>query len=62
MEYAGEALRDASMAVELDPTYSKGYFWYLISSKWIDTIALQVPITTLETLKPLSRTSRNAYS
>lgn len=25
MEYAGEALRDASMAIELDPTYSKGF-------------------------------------
>lgn len=24
MEYAGEAMRDASTAIELDPTYSKG--------------------------------------
>lgn len=60
LECCGDALRDASKAIELDPNYEKGYIITCFSLYYLDGIAAHPPTIIPVILRILSRISRSA--
>lgn len=59
LECCGDALRDASKAIELDPNYEKGYAIICFPSYYVDGTAAHLPTIIQVILRILSRISRS---